>query len=327
MVHWLAPGPSPQFGTRITDLNKAVDQFNLDGFMADFDRTGADWLIFTIGQNTGYYASPNSIIDMLCGPGHTSKRDLVLEIAKAVKMRGKHFIAYLPCEVRENAPIREGMGWTSELNTDQAKFQENYLKVIKEWAVRFGKNLDGWWFDGCYDTRPVFLNKYVKWDDWYKAARAGNPDAVITFNDGSYLDGRIMPIRPEHDYLSGELLVIADGKIRLGNKDNSKLYMPKAAYVEGTNCLNHVLLPIDGYWGHENDRYPEWANFPYKFEKPTSQEKMPPPVFTDELLSRFMKDYTSMGAAVTLNVCIFQEGRLGEETIDQLNRLQKFLKQ
>ena len=46
MVHWLAPGPPPQGGPRITDLNEAVNAFDLDRFLRDFARTGADWLIF-----------------------------------------------------------------------------------------------------------------------------------------------------------------------------------------------------------------------------------------------------------------------------------------
>ena len=129
--------------------------------MKDFDRSGAEWLIFTIGQNTGTYARPNSVIDSLAGKGHTPKRDLVLEIAKAVKKRGKRFIAYLPCEIRKNESLLKGFAWNPELNTDQAEFQRLYLKAVREWAVRFGKNLDGWWFDGCYSNHPIFDNKQM----------------------------------------------------------------------------------------------------------------------------------------------------------------------
>ena len=85
MVHWLAPGPAAEKGPYIRDLNRAVDAFQLDRFVQDFQRTGADWLIFTIGQNTSYYASPNPTLDRLAGPGHCSRRDLVLEIAQRLR--------------------------------------------------------------------------------------------------------------------------------------------------------------------------------------------------------------------------------------------------
>ena len=125
MVHWLAPGPPSQKGEYIKDLNDAVDNFDIKGFMADFDKTGADWLIFTLGQNSGYYASPNSVIDSLAGSGHTSRRDLALEIAKELKKRGKKFIAYIPCEVRANEIMHKGFSWNTQTGTDQAEFQKN----------------------------------------------------------------------------------------------------------------------------------------------------------------------------------------------------------
>ncbi len=338
MVHWLSPrfgqpdlgrpvSPLPRKGEYVTDLNKAVDGFAIQKFMKDFDESGAEWLIFTIGQNRGTYASPNKTLDVLCGPGHTSKRDLVLELAQAVKARGKRFIAYLPCEIHGNETLHQCLGWTATPNTDQAIFQENYLKVIREWAVRFGKNLDGWWFDGCYPERESFKNQYMQWDKWYEASRAGNPDVVVTFNDGSFLVGFTKPVRPEHDYLSGEALVLIDGKIRMTSKPDGPLYMPAQAYVENTRCLNHALLPIDGYWAHGTVPYPDWANVPFKFELSKKQDKMAPPVYSDEELIKFVTDFTKVGGAVTLNVNIFQEGYLGQESLNQLKKVKKALHQ
>lgn len=336
MVHWIAPyydrtkknkTPLPEKGVLKSDLNEAVNGFDVNRFMKDFDQSGAEWLIFTIGQNTGTYASPNSVIDSLLGPGHTPKRDLVLEIAQAVKKKGKRFIAYLPCEIRINESLHKGFAWNKELNTDQAEFQRLYLKAVREWAVRFGKNLDGWWFDGCYSNHPIFDNKYMKWEAWYDAARAGNKDAVLTFNDGSYLVSIIKPPMPEHDYLSGEQQAIIDGKLRLGlKKEGPELYLPKTAYVEGTQCLNHTLLPIDGYWAHGNGISPDWTNFPYKPIYTSTPDGMEPPIYTNEQLQQFMKNYTGIGAAVTLNVGIFQEGHIGKLTLKQLQDLKKSYK-
>lgn len=333
MVHWLSPNfdttkknktPIPEKGDYKNDLNDAVNGFDISRFMEDFDQSGAEWLIFTIGQNSGTYASPNSVIDSLAGMGHTPKRDLVFEIAKAVRKRGKRFIAYLPCEIRINESLQKGFAWNTEPNTDQTEFQRLYLKAVKVWSVRFGKNLDGWWFDGCYPNHPIFDNKYMRWEAWYDAARAGNKDAVLTFNDGSYLGSIIKPIVPEHDYLSGEQVVIIDGKLRLGlKKEGYKLYLPETAYVEGTPCLNHTLLPVDGYWAHGNGSFPDWANFPFKAIHSSTPDGMEPPAYSDKELQQFVKNYTGVGGAVTLNVGIFQEGHLGKLTIKQLKKLKE----
>lgn len=329
MVHWL----SPNFDTSIAikkkeplaitreyyaDLDKAVDAFDLDLFMNEFERTGASWLIFTIGQNTGTYASPNSVINSLCGPGHTPERDLVLEIAAAVKSRGKKFIAYLPCEIKANITLHKGFGWTLQEETDQAVFQRKYLKVVEEWSLRFSDLCDGWWFDGCYVDRKVFKNKFMFWDEWYKAARAGNKNAVLTFNDGSFLTGKMIPIRPEHDYSSGECLVLIDSKIRAGLKDDSPLFLPEQKYVPEMNCLYHALLPIDGYWSLHRSPFPDWANVPFEYTPPRDSTEMPAPIYSNEELLKFIKGFTQYGGAVTMNVNISQEGILSEKTIQQL---------
>src|SRR5688572_2633232 len=85
MVHWIAPGPWPEIGERISDLDRAVDAFNLPRFLDQVDQMNPEWVVFTLGQNTGYYASPNATLDALAGPGHASKRDLALEMATALK--------------------------------------------------------------------------------------------------------------------------------------------------------------------------------------------------------------------------------------------------
>jgi len=124
--------------------------------MADFQRSRADWLIFTIGQNTGYYASPNAILDRLAGPGHAPRRDLVLEIATRVKALGRRFIAYLPCEVcGQSDAIKQSFAWNTREGTGQEEFQRRYTEFLKEYALRLGHKLDGWWFDGAY-TWPIF---------------------------------------------------------------------------------------------------------------------------------------------------------------------------
>jgi hypothetical protein len=300
MVHWLAPGPLPEKGKRIEDLNQAVDAFDLDRFLRDFDRTGADWLIFTIGQNTSYYASPNAVLDRLAGPGHCSKRDLVFEIARRIDKRGKRFIAYLPSEVNEPKPLHTAFAWNPK--KDQSEFQRRYTEFVREYSVRYGKSLDGWWFDGCY-TWDVFPNHTYNWPLWFKAARAGNPDAIVAFNDGSFCSGIEKPVTPLQDYLSGEVEELIDGKIRLGQGENAPRYLPKARFVEGTTCQWHALVPIDCPWAY------------YK------PGPMPPPKYSDEELFRFVKSCRVAGGAVTLNIGIYQEGHLAKESVSQLSRM------
>ena len=303
MVHWIAPGPAPEHGERVTDLDRAVDGFDLDAFLDQFAASGAAWLIFTIGQNTGCYASPNATLDRLAGPGHCSRRDLVGEIARGVHDLGRRFIAYLPAEVAAPTALHDAFGWNTAEGTDQREFQARYRAFFQEYAERLGPLLDGWWFDGVY-TWPVFHNSHYDWPAWFAAARAGNPDALIALNDGSFCTGKTDPVTPLQDYLSGEVNDLKDGQIQLGwAGDERPLYRPTGRFAPGTEVQWHALVPVDCAWGHE------------------TPGPMEPPRYPDADLFAFVRQCTDVGGAVTLNAGIFQDGRVGGATLAQLRRL------
>ncbi len=299
MVHYLVPGVAPERGETNRNVDEVVDGFDLDRFIEEFKSTGADWLIFTIGQNTGHYSSSNAALDRIAGPGHTSRRDLVLEIAQRVKALRKHFIAYLPAEVCAQKWFHEAFAWNV---SDQTEFQKRYLQVVADYAKKFGKLLDGWWYDGCYIGAPEFNVNY-DWPAWTEASRAGNPDAVIAYNDGSFCIGQTQPLTPLQDYLSGEAEVLRDGKIRLGRAEDAPLYLPESRFVPGTQCQWHALAFIDCFWGHS---------------KPGPME---PPLYSDADLLSLLRSCRSVGGAVTFNVGIYQEGHLGVQTLAQLQRV------
>jgi len=146
------------------------------------------------------------------------------------------------------------------------------------------------------------------WPLWFGAARAGNPNALVALNDGSFCIGITKPVTPLQDYLSGEVEVLKDGKIRLGRNEDSPLYLPKLRFAEGTQVQWHALVPIDCQWGY--------------YEKGPK----PAPRYSDDELFRFVKGCRTTGGAVTLNVGIYQEGHIEPKTVAQLERLARILK-
>lgn len=299
MVHWIAPGPGPEHGEWIQDLDRAVDAFDVARFLRQFQESGAAWLIFTIGQNSGCYASPNAVLDELAGKGHCSRRDLVLEIARGVHAQGKRFIAYLPSEVNaQSDAIHAGFAWNPK---DQREFQQRYTRFIRAYSERFGKLCDGWWFDGCY-TWDVFHNSLYDWPLWFSASRAGNPDCAVAFNDGCFCVGKTTPVTPLQDYLSGEAVRLHRGRILFGDR-GERTFMPSSQYATGTESQWHVLTSTDCFWGH-NEPGP-----------------MEPPRYTDDELAGFVRACRSVKGAVTLNVGIYQEGHLSDVTVAQLRRI------
>ena len=77
---------------------RQVEAFDAEALAEQVADSGASWLIFTLGQNTGYYCSPNKTYDSIVGrkPSRLTDRDLMADIACALKKRDVRLIAYLP---------------------------------------------------------------------------------------------------------------------------------------------------------------------------------------------------------------------------------------
>ena len=305
MVHWITPGPAPAEGEWISDMNTAVNNFQAEKFLSQIEASGAEYLMFTIGQNTSEYCSPNKIMDQYAGKGHCSYRDLALELAIGVKKLGKKFIPYLPAEVNAPTDLHTPFAWNPGGN--QSEFENRYTAFIKEYSLKFGSNYDGWWFDGVYDWSQFPIASH-HWPLWIEAARAGNANAVVAFNNGSFYSGYIYPATPYQDYLSGECWNLKNGEICVGQ--NEWLFLPTNRFVSGTQCQFHVQVPIDC------NKY--WVN--------QTPGLMPSPSYTDDELFSAVLNVLKVGGTFTINVGIYQEGYISNQTLEQLKRLNIFLK-
>ncbi len=302
MVHWIAPGPQPQRGGWADGLNYAVDHFDVDRFVSKIAETGASWLIFTIGQNTGFYASPNKVLEELAGPEHASRRDLAREIAAGLSRLGIKFIAYLPGEIDAVDVLHKPFSWTLGRQSD---FQVKYTQFIRQYALQLGELCQGWWIDGCYDW-PVLRKRERNWALWGEAMRAGNENAVIAYNDGCFLEGSPYPLTSDQDFLSGECnrLTLAGplGKAAGGGD----LIRIDRQFVDSLPCVAHVLAPIDchGRWGIGAGK---------------SDAR---PIYTTGELQSIVRAYTSCGCAITLNVGVYQCGEMSKSSLRILGQLQ-----
>ncbi len=315
MVHWLFPEYSER------NVDALADGFDVGRFMADFDRTGAGWLIFTVGQNNGCYAAPNATIDGYAGDGHCARRDLVGEIAAAVHARGKKFIAYLPCELNSNVSMHRAFGWPTgtDVSKDMSTFESRWLEVIREWSGRWGRKIDGWWIDGYAPAGthwPCGISDESKWED---ALRAGNPAAVIAFNSG---EAATSPQTGAGlaDFLAGEIASM-----------NQASDWPRSEFVSDggvpTSTRIHVLTPIDGYWG----AFWEWPRrisglrdemySSVALETHEALGGFPQPNVSQTELASFIVGFTSANAAVTINVGINRAGRLNPHSVGLLDAL------
>src|SRR5271169_4679132 len=74
----------------VEQWNKMVDGFDVETLARQLQSVGARYYQITIGQNSGYYLSPNATYDKIAGiqPSRCSRRDLVADLYEALSQRG-----------------------------------------------------------------------------------------------------------------------------------------------------------------------------------------------------------------------------------------------
>ena len=155
-----------------------LDTFDVDAYVQDVLATGADFVIFTIGQHDGYFNAHNPVYDKYAGVEEgertpaSDKRDLPMEIAKALEPYGIKMMFYaVGCPPfrahKEFGPnfdhltnpfdgdygITDAFGQTR--NTDTPPSQETLRKwqeVLGYWSEHYGEYLAGWWIDGMWTS-------------------------------------------------------------------------------------------------------------------------------------------------------------------------------
>ncbi len=246
MSHYLADWKARESGEKMTveKWNKKVDGFDVDGLAKQLNSVGAGYFIFTIGQNSGYYDSPNSAYDKIVGisPGRCSKRDLISDLADALNKYGIKLIVYLPSGAPAgDKTAREALEWQNGPHRNK-EFQINWQNVIREWSLRWGKKVAGWWFDGCYWPSTMYRScDAPNFRSFAEAARAGNPESAVAFNPGVVY--RSISLTPYEDYTAGEL----------DQPERMKIIRTFDGDVDGAQL--HYLSHLGEKWGEGSPRF------------------------------------------------------------------------
>ena len=164
-----------------------VKDFDVAFLAKQLEEAGARYFVITLGQNSGYFISPNATYDRFTGYAageRYSTRDLPLDLFNALQPRGIKLMLYLPCQVpNQDARAQRAFG-LREGPADQPlsiEFARKWAEVIQEWADRYGDKVAGWWFDGGY--QHIHFNEAIA-QVYEKAVKHGNPKAIATYNPG-----------------------------------------------------------------------------------------------------------------------------------------------
>jgi len=216
MFHWTSQSVQPDGSCK--PYFDAVKEFNVRQFVDMIKETGAGYIIFTIGHEEPFCPAPLKSWEKY-HPGMTTERDLIEEIANALRAKGIKLLLYIPSHVI-----------TKYKEVDDLNFMKIHLEILEEMGKHYGDKIAGYWFDGWYQCFEEHPN--VSFEALFNAAKAGNPERVIALNSYIY-----PPVTLWQEYWGGEVTYPIAPPIKGFMKDGPA---PTLRY--------HALLTMEPYW-------------------------------------------------------------------------------
>jgi hypothetical protein len=285
MTHYLADwrARADREPASVEHWNELVDHFDVEGLAKQLQEVGAGYYLITIGQNSGYYLSPNPTYDRLTGisPSKCSRRDLIADLYEPLNRRGIKLMVYLPAGAPGgDSRAREALNYERGPNRNR-EFQEKWQQIVADWSSRWGDKVAGWWFDGCYWPNAMYRSADPpNYATFAAAARAGNPKSLVAFNPG--VIGRLISVSPEEDYTAGEV------------NEPDKVLIRRLVDGKVDGAQPHVLSFLGSTWG------------------------MGDPRFTTDQVVANSKRIAELGGVITWDAPIQKTGLISQPFIDQL---------
>jgi hypothetical protein len=177
------------------------------------------------------------------------------------------------------------LGWQNGPHPN-LEFQRKWERIIREWSSRWGTKVAGWWFDGCYFPSTMYRSPEApNFASFAGAARAGNLDAVVAFNPGVVY--RMLSLTPDEDFTAGEI----------DKPDQVAIKRTADGRVDGAQT--HMLSYLGETWG------------------------MGAPRFSAGQAIEYTHKVTDAGGAVTWDVPVGLDGKIGEAFLQQLTAIGK----
>ncbi len=159
-----------------------VDKVDVEKVADQAKAVGAGYVILTLGQNQIYCCAPNPVIAKYWGPQYCSKRDLPMDLWKALNKRGIALMLYFATDHQFQMPR------PTALKGDE-RF-DRWVEVAQWYSDHYGTTCKGWWVDGLAEfTKDYRVNIH-------NALKHGNPDSLVasgTYEISDFTHGHCTP--------------------------------------------------------------------------------------------------------------------------------------
>jgi len=183
MFHWTSQS-APKSGP-VKPYAEAVNGFDVGKFVKMVQKTGATYVIFTTNHAEPYFPAPLKNWEHEY-PGHTTSRDLILEIADSLGQHNIKLILYMATHV-----------YAKFNKVDDNEFERLNRTLLSEIGERYKNKVAGYWLDGWYQCAAIHPS--FDFEKFYKTCKIGNKDRLLCLNSWAY-----PTVSPWQDYWSGE---------------------------------------------------------------------------------------------------------------------------
>lgn len=160
-AHYSFPGKEYKYGstgwidgTAIKSLDELADNFDAEDFATKAQLMRAQYIIFTTSHANMNVLFPSEVMKQYL-PGHTSKRDVIADMIKAVKAKNIRVLFYIhPTDGHDfTKEDQERVGYND--GAPFKKYNDFYNAYIAELVDRYGKDVSGYFMDGGVPKRIV----------------------------------------------------------------------------------------------------------------------------------------------------------------------------
>jgi hypothetical protein len=252
----------------------AVNRFDVDAFSDVALQTGASWIILTTTHGKYYFPGPLKAMDRILR-GRTCKRDLIGELADALRRRKIHLMLYF----HPGPSAQEDRAWAnaagiSPVNDD--RYNRIMIDIFTEVSERYGATLSGWFIDGGY----AYYVRNTSFEALTEGLRAGNRDRLISY---------YVWIFPEWFPFAGDFLA---GILYSGGPLSPP--MPRPWFAQGgpyEGLQPHFTFNLEGIWDPLGPLNGKW----------------PDPVYSQEEVVRYFEMMAKNQWPLTVNLVITED--------------------
>jgi hypothetical protein len=272
-------------------LNQQASDFDVPSFVQMVKDTGAQYVIWSFSWWSFKPDMPNAPLSNLMGSSYTSQRNLISEIAAALKQNGIRFALYYHTG-------DEDAGWWAKQNYpstfyttgtgDRTTFIDNWKSVVTDIGNTLGTNLDGFFFD---DGAVIYYPS--PFETLEGVARSGNPDRLISWNSW------ILPSATDfQDVYFGEQ---SNGSATVGSAPAGG----NGIFVSGPQAglLQHGMLTMesDGQWGiHQQN------------------QKIGSTAISSSQATSLVNSASSRNVPLSFNLEMYEDGSVSDSTLASL---------